>query len=169
MNPDKSIIIDDLLARVNASPFLIVIDYTKVTVPEFSELRAKLAESGAQCHVAKNNFMRKALSQAGLPDISEHLAGQTAFITGQNDVIAAAKAVNTFAKTSKKAAYKVALVDGSVLTPEAIQALGELPSRDALLAKLLGTINAVGSALARVIQAYVDKENGGSSEEAPAV
>lgn len=69
MNPDKRIIIDDLTARVNASPFLIVVDYTAITVPEFTNLRSALAASGAQCHVAKNNFMRTALTDAGLPDI----------------------------------------------------------------------------------------------------
>ena len=58
MNPDKRIIIDDLTARVNASPFLIVVDYTSITVPEFTNLRSALAACGAQCHVAKNNFMQ---------------------------------------------------------------------------------------------------------------
>ncbi len=166
MNPDKRIIIDDLIARVNGSPFLIVIDYTKVTVPDFTNLRAKLSESGAQCHVEKNNFMRKALTEAGLPDISEHLNGQTAYISGSSDVIAAAKVLNNFFKTAKKGAYKVALVDGTVLDAAAIQSIGEIPSREALLAQLLGTINGAGSALARVIQARVDKENG--TDEAPA-
>ena len=136
MNPDKRIIIDDLTA------------------------------SGAQCHVAKNNFMRTALTDAGLPDIGEHLVGQTAFITGASDVAGAAKAINTFNKASKKAEYKVAILDGAVLTADQIRAIGDLPPRDQLLAKLLGTINAAGSALARVIQAYVDKENGGSEEPA---
>ena len=86
MNPDKRIIIDDLTARVNASPFLIVVDYTSITVPEFTNLRSALAACGAQCHVAKNNFMRTALTDAGLPDIGEHLVGQTAFVTGASDV-----------------------------------------------------------------------------------
>jgi len=162
MNPDKRIIIDDLTARVNASPFLIVVDYTSITVPEFTNLRSALAACGAQCHVAKNNFMRTALTDAGLPDIGEHLVGQTAFVTGASDVAAAAKAINTFAK----AEYKVAILDGAILSADDIRAIGELPPRDQLLAKLLGTINAAGSALARVLQAYVDKENGGSEEPA---
>ena len=157
MNPDKRIIIDDLTARVNASPFLIVVDYTSITVPEFTNLRSALAACGAQCHVAKNNFMRTALTDAGLPDIGEHLVGQTAFVT---------KAINTFAKATKKAEYKVAILDGTILSADDIRAIGELPPRDQLLAKLLGTINAAGSALARVLQAYVDKENGGSEEPA---
>lgn len=168
VNPDKTVIIEQLQAQVNASPFLLVIDYTGVTVPEFSGLRAALSEAGAKCVVAKNSFMAKAIAEAGLPDISAHLKGQTAFVMGQSDVCSAAKAINTFAKASKKAAYKTGILDGAELTPEKIQALGDLPSRDVLLATLLGTINAAGSALARVIQAYVDKENGGSEEKSAA-
>ncbi|MCD7798063.1 MAG: 50S ribosomal protein L10 [Akkermansiaceae bacterium] len=165
MNPDKRIIIDGLLERVNASPFVIVIDYTGISVPEFTGLRAALAEGGASCHVAKNNFMRSALAEAGLPDIGEHLQGQTAFVTGMTDVCSAARAINTFAKSSKKASYKVAILDGAVLAASEIQAIGDLPSREVLLAKLLGTINGAGAALARVIQAYVDKSKA-SAEEA---
>lgn len=167
VNADKGVIIDNLLAKVNASPFLLVIDYTGVTVPEFTALRADLAAAGASCMVAKNTFMAKAIAQAGLPDISGHLVGQTAYVTGNSDVCAAAKVINTFAKKSKKAAYKVGILDGAELTPAKIQALGDLPSREVLLATLLGTINGAASALARVIQAYVDKESGGS-EETPA-
>lgn len=126
MNPDKRIIIDDLTARVNASPFLIVVDYTSITVPEFTNLRSALAACGAQCHVAKNNFMRTALTDAGLPDIGEHLVGQTAFVTGASDVAGAAKAINTFAKASKKAEYKVAILDGAILSADEIRAIGEL-------------------------------------------
>lgn len=168
VNADKGIIIDGLLEKVNASPFLLVIDYTGVTVPEFTKLRAALAEAGASCLVAKNTFMAKAISRAGLPDITASLTGQTAYIMGDSDVCAAAKAVNTFAKASKKTAWKTGILDGAELTPEKIKALGDLPSREVLLATLLGTINGAGSALARVIQAYVDKENGGAQEETPA-
>ncbi len=70
MNPDKKIIIDELLERVNGSPYVLVMDYTGVTVTQFSELRDNLREGGSECHVAKNTYMRAALSEAGLPDIS---------------------------------------------------------------------------------------------------
>ncbi|MBQ3524731.1 MAG: 50S ribosomal protein L10 [Akkermansia sp.] len=165
MNADKTTIIDDLKAKVNASPFLLVIDYTGVTVPEFTGLRADLAAAGASCVVAKNTFMAKAIADAGLPDITAALKGQTAYVMGDSDVCAAAKAINNFAKKSKKAAYKAGILDGAELAPEKIKALGDLPSREVLLATLLGTINGAGSALARVIQAYVDKENGGAEQE----
>ena len=165
VNADKTIIIDELKAKVNASPYLLVIDYAGVTVPEFTKLRAALAAAGASCVVAKNTFMAKAIAEAGLPDISAALKGLTAYVMGDSDVCAAAKAINTFAKASKKAAYKTGILDGAELAPEKIKALGDLPSREVLLATLLGTINGAGSALARVIQAYVDKENGGAEQE----
>jgi large subunit ribosomal protein L10 len=102
MNPDKKIIIDSLLDRVNASPYLIVIDYTGLTVQQFTELRNRLDASGASCTVAKNTYMRKALAEAGLPDIGNDLVGQTAFVMGESEVFAAAKAIKNFEKEFKK-------------------------------------------------------------------
>lgn len=171
MNSDKKIIIDSLLEKLNASPFLIVIDYTAITVPEFTQLRVALDAAGANCMVAKNTFMVKALAEAGLPDISEALVGQTAFVMGSEDVCAAAKAINEFAKKNKKAAYKAGILDGAKLDAAALLSLGNLPSRDALLGQLLSVINGAGSALARVLQAYADKDAAATdaqSTEAPA-
>lgn len=162
VNADKETIVTNLLEKVNASPFLLVIDYTGVTVPEFTGLRANLAAAGASCTVAKNSYMAKAIAEAGLPDISASLKGQTAYVMGGSDICSAAKVINTFAKASKKAAYKTGILDGAELTPDKIQALGDLPSREVLLATLLGTINGAGAALARVIKAHVDKEEGGA-------
>lgn len=159
MNSDKRIIIDELLARVNGSPFVLVFDYTKITVPEFGAIRNGLTEAGAQCHVAKNNFMRKVLTEAGLPDIGDSLVGQTAFITGNSDVVGAAKVIAEFVKTKKKGEIKIGILDGAILSAAQVTELGNLPSRETLLAMVLGTINGAASALARVIQAHVDKEN----------
>jgi len=75
MNPDKQIIVDELLSRVNDSPFLLVVDYTGMTVPEFDELRGRLGEGGAECHVAKNSHMKRALETAGMSGLDEALQG----------------------------------------------------------------------------------------------
>ena len=82
MNPDKKIIIDALQEQVNNSPYVIVIDYTGMTVPQFSELRNRLSAAGAECHVAKNSYLRKAMADAGLQDIGDSPVGQTAFVRG---------------------------------------------------------------------------------------
>lgn len=168
MNPDKQIIIDQLLERVNASPFVLVVEYTGMTVPQFSELRNRLSEGGAECHVAKNTHMKRALTDAGLPDISGSLSGQTAFVTGEEDVCAAAKAIANFSKEFKLPEIKGGVLDGNVIDAEQIKALAKLPAREVLLAQLLGVINAPatkllrtinepGASLARVIKAKSDK------------
>lgn len=151
MNPDKKIIVDELLERVNASPFVLVVEYTGMTVPEFSELRNRLSENGAECHVAKNSYMKKALAEAGLPDTGEKLVGQTAFVTGESDVAAAAKVLKNFEKEFKKPAIKLGILDGDILDEDQVKAIAELPSREVLLATLLGTINAPASKLVRTI------------------
>jgi len=151
MNPDKKIITDELLERVNASPFVLVVDYTQTTVPQFNELRNRLAEGKAECHVAKNSYMKHVLSEAGLPDIGESLVGQTAFITGEDDVCAAAKTLKNFQKEFEHPAVKVGILDGEVLDEAQIKALADLPSREVLLATLLGTINAPAEKLVRTL------------------
>lgn len=151
MNPDKKYIIDELFERVNSSPFVLVVDYTGMTVPEFNELRGNLSENGAECHVAKNSYMRKALENAELPDISDQLLGQTAFVTGESDVCAAAKAVKEFGKKANKLDVKVGILDGDVLEPSQVKALADLPSREVLLSQLLAVINAPATQLVRTI------------------
>ena len=67
MHPDKATIVDDLQAKLNASPFLFVADYTGLKVDQFAELRNRLWNVGARCHVVKNTFLRRAAKSAGLP------------------------------------------------------------------------------------------------------
>ncbi|MGJ8656497.1 MAG: 50S ribosomal protein L10 [Akkermansiaceae bacterium] len=165
MNPDKKIIIDELLERVNASPYVLVMDYTGVTVPQFSELRDNLREGGAECHVAKNTYMRAALSEAGLPDISAELTGQTAFVTGDGEVTAAAKAVKDFVKKAKDVKLKVGILDGEVIDEEKINVLASLPSREELLAKLLSVINEPGTSILRALNEKFGNTGSSSDEE----
>lgn len=164
MNPDKKIIIDGLLERVNASPYVIVIDYTGLTVQQFTELRNRLDAGGAKCTVAKNTYMRKALAEAGLPDISENLVGQTAFVMGDSEVFAAAKALKNFEKEFKKPEMKIGLLGTTVLDTAKLQAIADIPSREAVLSQLLGTILEPASRIARVIK----KKYNPDEEAAPA-
>ncbi|MEO0414133.1 MAG: 50S ribosomal protein L10, partial [Verrucomicrobiota bacterium] len=94
MKEVKQIIIEDLLGEINDSPFLLIADYGGMTVPEFAALRTKLKETGAKFQVAKNTFVKRAADSAEYPDdIAEYLKGQTAIVTGDSDVCAAAKAL----------------------------------------------------------------------------
>lgn len=151
MNPDKKIIVNELLERVNSSPFLVVIDYNTMTVPEFSELRSRLSAVGSECHVGKNRYMRIAIEEAGLPSLGDELQGQTAFVTGEEDVCSAAKVIKNFAKEFKKPEVKKGILDGAVISAKEIEALADLPSREVLLSQLLAVINAPASKLVRTL------------------
>ena len=168
MNPDKKIIIDSLLDRVNASPYLIVIDYTGLTVQEFTELRNRLDSSGARCTVAKNSYMRKALAEAGLPDIGNDLVGQTAFVMGESEVFAAAKAIKNFEKEFKKPEMKIGLLGNAVLDGEKLKAIADIPSRESVLSQLLGTILEPASRIARVVQAKYNPDGDSAPSSEPA-
>jgi large subunit ribosomal protein L10 len=163
MRPEKSIIVDELQTKLNASPFLLVTDYTGLDVMQFTELRKRLAGANAECHVVKNTFLRKAASKAGWPEIP-NLKGQTAVVYGEKDVAAAAKVLKSFVAEFKKPEIKLGVLDRAVITTEQVNAIAELPSRELLQAKLLGLLNTPAtklvcllnepaSALARVLKA----------------
>lgn len=167
MRPEKANVVENLQVKLNGSPFLFVADYTGLRVDQFSELRTRLAGVGARCHVVKNTFLRRAAKEVGLPEMGE-LKGQTAIVVGDSDVAAAAKVLKSFSAEFQKPVLKTGVIDRAVVTTEQIKAIADLPSREVLLATLLGVLqapasklvrvlNEPASALARVLQAKADK------------
>jgi large subunit ribosomal protein L10 len=152
MKAEKSLLIENLLSRVNSSPYMFVVDYTGLTVDKFSELRKRLAAAGAEIHVFKNTLVKKAAEKAGYPgDIGAHLVGQTAIVSGGKDVCAAAKVMKNFAAEFEKPALKAGVLDGRLLDAAGIKSLADLPSKEVLQATLLGTLNAPASKLVRLL------------------
>ncbi|MCX6967882.1 MAG: 50S ribosomal protein L10 [Verrucomicrobia bacterium] len=179
MRPEKINIVQDLQAKLNASPFVLVTDYTGLRVDQFSILRNRLADNGAECKVVKNTFLRRAMSDAGLPDIGSDLKGQTAIVIGEKDVAAAAKVLKTFVNEFKKPELKLGVVGSAVVTADQINAIADLPSREVLLGQLLGVmqapastlvrlLNEPASALARVLKAKADAAGEPAAETAAA-
>ena len=169
MRPEKTTIVDDLSARLNASPFLIVTEYTGMNVTQFSELRIRLAGAGARCKVVKNTFLRRAAAEVGYPDLAADLNGQTAIVTGESDVCAAAKILKNFSTEFHKPSVKVGVLDRAIISKEQIRALADLPPKEVLQAYLLGVLkaplqklvmllNEPASSLARLLNARIEKE-----------
>jgi|SRR6266850_1616245 len=152
MRTEKQSISQEYVARLNASPFFIVVDYTGLKVGPITELRKRLVKAGAQIHVVKNSLFRLAAKEAGVPDMNGGLAGQLAVVTGQKDVSAAAKAVKTFQSEFEKPKIKFGYLNNKRLEAKEIVSLADLPSLDVLRAKLVGLINAPATKLARIIQ-----------------
>ena len=168
MRPEKASIVSELSERLNRSPFVLVTDYQRMNVSHFADLRGRLAATGAQVHVVKNSFLKRAMTDSGLPDVADKLTGQTAVVTGEKDVAPVAKILKTFIAEFKIAGMKIGVVDKSILSSQELETLAELPSRDVLLAQLLGLLlspatklvrllNEPGSALARVLNARASK------------
>jgi len=173
MRPEKQTIVDDIAARLNASPFLIVTEFTGMNVSQFSDLRNRLAGVGAQCKVVKNTFLRRAAAGVGFPDLGESLTGQTAIVVGENDISAAAKVIKIFSTEFKKPDVKAGVLDQAFLSKEQVQALADLPAKEVLQAQLLGVLksplqklvsvlNEPGASLARLLKAKLDQEGAAS-------
>jgi large subunit ribosomal protein L10 len=165
----KKVAIDDILSSINDSPYLLVVDYSGLKVAQFEELRKRLKGTNAKLQVAKNTFVKRAADSAEYPsELAGCLVGQTAIVTGETDVCAAAKVVKTYNKESKKLAIRCGVLDGAFLDEAQVIALADLPPMDILRSQLLGVLsspaqklvtvlNEPGSALARVLQAKADQ------------
>ena len=169
MRPEKANIVSDLSEKLNSSPFLLVTDYQRMKVDQFGELRDRLAPTGAEVHVVKNSFLKRAMSASGMPDVAKDLSGQTAVVTGTSDVAPVAKVLKAFAAEFKIATLKLGVVDKNLLSVLEVESLADLPTRDVLLAQLLGvllapatklvrTLNEPGAALTRLLNAKAEKE-----------
>jgi large subunit ribosomal protein L10 len=148
MRAEKQLLTKEYAARLNASPFFIVIGYQGLKVSHLTELRQRLTKAGSEVHVVKNTIFRIAVKESGIADLNGSLVGQTAVVTGQKDVSAAAKALKNFAAEFDKLKIKFGYLNNQRLEEAGILALADLPSLDVLRGKLLGLLNAPATKLA---------------------
>ncbi|MGM3305975.1 50S ribosomal protein L10 [Anabaena sp. WFMT] len=173
---NKKEIVADLKVSLSESTLALVIDYQGLTVAEITDLRRRLRPSGTVCKVTKNTFMGIAIQdEEKWQPLSELLNGASAFLLVKEDFSSAIKSYQEFQKVTKKTELRGGVMDGRLLKETDVKALGDLPSKEQLMAQIAGAINAlatkvavgineVPSSLARAIQAIADKEQGGSTE-----
>jgi large subunit ribosomal protein L10 len=151
MRAEKKLLTNEYVARLNASPFFVVVGYQGLKVAHLSELRKRLTKAGAEIHVVKNTVFRVAAKEAGVADLEGSLGGQLAVVTGQKDISPAAKAMKNFAAEFDALKIKFGYLNNQRLDEASIKALADLPSLDVLRAKLLGLFNAPATKLATLI------------------
>ncbi len=151
MRAEKKLLTGEYVARLNASPFFIVVGYQGLKVAHLNELRKRLTQAGAEVHVVKNTVFSVAAKEAGIGELNGSLAGQVAVVTGKKDISAAAKAVKNFAAEFDKLKLKFGYLNNQRLDEASILALADLPSLDVLRAKLLGLFNAPATKLVQLI------------------
>ncbi len=146
-----------LAEKMKSAASGILVDYRGLTVSEDTELRNKLREAGVEYKVVKNTLTRFAANQIGFEGLDEILNGPTSMALSFEDPVAPAKILSDFAKTNTNLEIKSGFLDGKVLSLDEIKTLAATPSRDTLIAKIMGSLNSPVSSLVRALQAIVDK------------
>lgn len=154
---------EDLLSRYESSvalaPHAFVLGYQGITVPQVTELRARLRENGAQYEVVKNTLLRRAVDGRPLGCVKNAISGPVAIAYSYEDPVALAKALTDFGKTAPMLQFRAGVVEGQAVPADQIKEIAELPTREVLIAKLFflmqSPVSRFVSDLAAVIQGVV--------------
>lgn len=158
----KKQIVQEISERFEKSKSTIITEYKGLTVAEMNELRKQLREAGVEYAVLKNTLIRRATAQVNLTELDEHLVGPTAIAFSNEDVVAPAKVLHTFAKEHENLKIKGGVIEGNITSVEEIKALADLPSREGLLSMLASILQAPIRNLALAVKAVAEQD------EAPA-
>lgn len=164
----KKAVVEALSAKIKEATSVVFVDYKGINVAQDTELRKQFREAGVEYSVVKNTLTNFAAKDAGY-DFAEVLNGTTAMASTTGDPIAPARIVCEFAKKNKNTlSIKGGVVEGSVLTADQLNGFGELPSKNALVASVLGTFLAPISSLAFVLDQIREQKEGGAPATAEA-
>ena len=148
---EKEALVAELKQKFEASKSVILADYRGLNVEEVTALRKKMREAGVEYKVLKNTMTSRAAKAANIEGLDPYLAGPTAVAFSYNDHVAAAKILADFAKDHKKLELKAGVLDGKVIDLEAVKSLADLPSREVLLGKVAGMLQAPVRGLVTVL------------------
>ena len=161
----KQALVAGLAEKFKAATAGVLVKYEGISVEDDTKLRAKLREAGVEYTVVKNTLTGRACDEAGLSEMKQYLGGMTAVATSANDAVAAAKIMKEYAEKIESFEIRAGFVDGKVLDKAGVEELASIPSKEILVARMLGSLMSSLYSFARVLQAKIDKENEG---EAPA-
>ena len=169
MNRDqKAAVIEEVAGQIQEAEAVFAVDYRGISVPQAAELRTKLRDADASFRIVKNTLTERAADQAGAEGLKELLEGPTAMTFVKGDAAAAAKALRDFRRATQLLEFKGGWMNGAALSPDEIDAIAQLPSRDVLYGRLVGMVAspitglaaAMGGligGLARQLQAMADQ------------
>ena len=153
VSPAKAAVVAEMKEKLESAQGAVLVGFTGLTVADVTKLR----EGGVEYKVIKNTLTRIAADELGYDGLDSHLEGPTALAYSAEDAVAPAKILKAFIKETKTEALtvKAGLVDGQVIDAAAVNALADLPSREELIAKLLGSMQAPVSGLVNVLQGNI--------------
>ena len=162
----KAAQVTEVQDKIQRASSVVAFDYRGLTVDEVTQLRNEMRKAGVEYIVLKNHIVGRACDAAGVdPSIHEVLHGPSAFAFGYEDAVMPAKLLKDFIKKVKKCEIKGGIVEGAVTGAKDLDAIADLPSRDVLIARLLGSMMSPISGLAIVLDQIAKKQGGAAAEE----
>ncbi len=158
MRAEKQYLISEVDTHLKKSDYVILANFSKVTVADTAELRKRLAPEKAEFHVVKNSSLPDAAKPRGLPEFESALIGPTAVIVGGKNSAGVAKVLKKFFDEKQKLEIKVGVLEKKIVSADDLKKIAELPSFDALRAQVLGLLTSNAAAFVRVLDAKVKKE-----------
>ncbi len=152
----KQQIIDEIKGKLETAQSAVVIDYMGINVAEADAMRKKLREAGVDYTVYKNTLMKRAIDGTDFAPLADVLEGPSAIAISSEDATAPARVINEIIKDFKKMEFKAGVVEGTFYDKEGIEKIAEIPSRDVLIAKFMGSIQSPISKAVRTFQAIAD-------------
>ena len=153
----KAPIIDEIKGYVDKASAAVLVDYRGLTVEEDTRLRKALREAGVVYKVYKNTYLKRAFEGSVFTELNQHLEGPTAIAFGIDDATAPARVLAEFAKKAPKLEFKGGVVEGVYYDVKGLEKVAQIPSRDVLISKLLGSLQSPIANLARVIKQIAEK------------
>ena len=164
----KQPVVQEISAAIEGAQSVVLVDHRGLTVQQDTELRKQLREAGVTYKVYKNTMMNFAFKGTDCEGLSDLLNGPSALAVSKEDATAPARILCEFAKKAPKLEVKGGVVEGKVLDVAAINEVAQIPSRDVLLGRLLGSFQSPISSFARVIKQIAEKDSEGAPAEAAA-
>jgi large subunit ribosomal protein L10 len=158
--------IAEIKEKLEKAQSIIISKYQGLTVEEDTSLRKSLREAGVEYKVYKNTLVSRAAKELGFEGIVQYLEGPVSIAFGYDDPTAPARTLNDFAKNHKALELKAGLVQGQLFDEAKVKELASIPSKEVLIAKLLGSFKAPLSNFAYLINAIIEKKESETSEQA---
>ena len=161
---NKEAKVAEIKEKLEKAQAIVLADYQGLTVEEDTALRKSLREAGVEYKVYKNNLVTLAAKELGIEGLDEYLEGPVSIAFGYEDATAPARVLHTFAKDHKKIELKAGMVEGTLYNKEEVEKLATIPSKEVLIAKLLGSFKAPLSNVAYLLNAIKEKKESESAE-----
>jgi large subunit ribosomal protein L10 len=156
----KKAVVAEIKEKLAAAKSVVLIDYRGLTVAEVTELRNQCRKAGVEYAVLKNTMVSLAAKEVGIEGLDAFLKGPTAVAFGMEDAVAPAKVLTEFIKKTKKTEVKCGLLEGQILDAAGVEALAAIPSREVLIAKIMGSMMSAVSKFVYVVEAIRKKAAG---------